>query len=105
VAFRKKLGGFYSLDQLSETYNLPDSTFEKIKKYLLVNNKAIKKININSSTVDELKAHPYISYAVANAIFQYRQQHGKFNSIDDLKKIMSIDDQLLEKIAPYLSIE
>jgi competence ComEA-like helix-hairpin-helix protein len=105
VSFRQKLGGFYSVDQVAETYNLPDSTFEKIKKYLLPGSKAIKKININSATIDELKAHPYINYSDANAIFQYRQQHGKFNSIDDLKKIMSIDDQLLQKIAPYLSIE
>ena len=105
VSFRQKLGGFYSVDQVAETYNLPDSTFEKIKKYLLPGSKAIKKININSATIEELKAHPYINYSVANAIFQYRQQHGKFNSIDDLKKIVSIDDQLLQKIAPYLSIE
>jgi len=105
VTFRDKLGGFYSVDQVAETYNLPDSTFQKIKKYLLPGSKGIKKININSATIDELKAHPYINYSVANAIFQYRQQHGKFNSIDDLKKIMSIDDQLLKKIAPYLSIE
>ncbi|MGN6801256.1 MAG: ComEA family DNA-binding protein [Ginsengibacter sp.] len=105
VTFRQKLGGFYSVDQVAETYNLPDSTFKKIRKYLLPDSKAIKKININTATLDELKAHPYISYSVANAIFQYRQQHGNFISIDDLKKIMSIDDKLLEKIAPYLSTE
>lgn len=105
VAFRKKLGGFYSVDQIAETYNLPDSTFQKIKKYLLPDSKAIKKININSASVDEMKAHPYINYSVANAIFQYRQQHGNFSSVADLKKIMTINDGFLTKVAPYLSVE
>ncbi|MBD0333718.1 MAG: helix-hairpin-helix domain-containing protein, partial [Chitinophagaceae bacterium] len=36
VNFRDKLGGFYSVDQIRETYGLPDSTFQKIKPYLLV---------------------------------------------------------------------
>ena len=31
IAFRNKLGGFYSIDQVGETYLLPDSTFQKIK--------------------------------------------------------------------------
>ena len=105
ISFREKLGGFYSVDQIAETYNLPDSTFEKIKKYLLVDSKAIKKININSASIDEMKAHPYINYSIANAIFQYRQQHGSFNSIDDLKKIMTIDDEFINKISPYLAFK
>ena len=105
ISFRNKLGGFYSVDQISQTYNLPDSTFQKIKKYLVLNSKATKKININSATVDEMRAHPYINYSVANAIFQYRQQHGDFTSVDDLKKIMTINDEFLNKVSAYLSVE
>jgi competence ComEA-like helix-hairpin-helix protein len=105
VAFRKKLGGFYSVGQIAETYNLPDSTFQKIKKYLQLGSKAIKKININLATADELKAHPYISYSIANAIVQYRQQHGDFKEINELKKIMLISDEFLDKASPYLSVE
>lgn len=105
ISFRKKLGGFYAVDQIAETYNLPDSTFEKIKKYLVVNSKAIKKININSASVDEMRSHPYINYSVADAIYQYRIQHGNFNSVDDLKKIMTIDNEFFNKVSPYLSIE
>jgi competence ComEA-like helix-hairpin-helix protein len=105
ISFRQKLGGFYSVDQIAETYNLPDSTFQKIKKYLVLNSKAIKKININSASVDEMRAHPYINYSTANAILQYRQQHGNFNSVDDLKKIMTLNDEFLNKVSPYLSVE
>lgn len=105
IAFREKLGGFYSIEQVGETYLLPDSTFQKIKKYLILENKSIKKININLASVDEMKSHPYIRYNIANAIFQYRQQHGNYNSLEELKKIMSINDDFYNKAFPYLSID
>ena len=105
IAFREKLGGFYSIDQIGETYLLPDSTFQKIKPHLIVDSKAIKKININSATVDEMKAHPYIRYQIANAIFQFRQQHGNFNSVEEMKKIMIVTDDFYNKASPYLTIE
>jgi competence protein ComEA len=34
INFREKLGGFYSVTQVGETFGLPDSTFQKIKQYL-----------------------------------------------------------------------
>ena len=105
IAFREKLGGFYSVDQIAEIYNLPDSTFQNIKKYLIINSKAIKKININLATVDEMRTHPYINYNIANAIYQYRQQHGSFNSVDEIKKIMTINDEFFNKTSPYLSVQ
>ena len=105
ILFREKLGGFYSVDQIGETYNLPDSTFQKVKKYLTLNSKAIKKLNINLATVEELKAHPYISYSIANSIIQYRQQHGNFKEVSDIRKIMLITDDFFDKTSPYLSIE
>lgn len=105
ISFREKLGGFYSIDQISEIYNLPDSTFQKIRPYLVLNSKAIKKININLATLDQLKAHPYIKYAVANSIVTYRQQHGNYTDINDLKKLMLVSDDLYNKLLPYLSVE
>ncbi len=105
VSFREKLGGFYSIDQISEIYSLPDSTFQKIRPYLVLKSKAIKKININLATLDQLKAHPYIKYAVANSIVTYRQQHGNYTDISDLKKLMLVSDDLYSKLSPYLSVE
>jgi competence protein ComEA len=105
IAFREKLGGFYSVDQIAETYLLPDSTFQKIKPYLIVQSNAIKKININAASVDEMKSHPYIKYQMANAIFRYRQQHGNFNSVEEIKKIMTVTDEFYKKMFPYLSAE
>lgn len=105
VGFREKLGGFYAIDQISETYNLPDSTFQKIKPYLVLNSKAIKKININSATLDQMKAHPYINYSIANSIITYRQQHGNYTDILELKKLMLVSDEFYSRASPYLSVE
>jgi len=105
ITFREKLGGFYSVEQIGEIYGLPDSTFQKIKQYLKLNNFSVKKININTATVDEMKAHPYIKYGLANPIIAYRNEHGSFSKIEDIKKVMAVTDEIYEKIAPYLSIQ
>ena len=105
ITFREKLGGFYSIEQIGETYGLPDSTFQKIKQYLKLDNSPVKKININTVTVGELKAHPYIKYNLANPIIAYRNEHGSFSTIEDIKKVMAITDEIYKKIAPYLTID
>lgn len=105
VAFRDKLGGFYKVDQIAETFGLPDSTYQKIKDKLVISNIRIKKFNINTSTVEELRTHPYIRYNIANAIVQYRTLHGDFLAVDELKKIMIITDDIYNKAAPYLTVK
>ena len=106
VDFREKLGGFYSIEQVSETYFLPDSTFQKIKPLLIITSaNPVKQININTASAEEMKLHPYIKYNLANAIFQYRKQHGNFNSVEEIKKIMFVTDDVYGKAAPYLSVK
>jgi len=102
VNFRQKLGGFNSVDQLGETYGVADSTFQRIKVRLQCNNPVVKKININTSEANDLKSHPYIKWNIANAIINYRNQHGAYKSIEDLRKIEIISDETFNKIAPYL---
>lgn len=102
--FRDKLGGFYSVDQIGETYGLPDSTFQKLKPYFQAHG-VLKKFDINTATKDELKMHPYIKWNLANAIVEYRNQHGLFKKLDELKNIALIDDATFDKIAPYIMIK
>ncbi len=104
IAFRDKLGGFYSIDQVAETYALPNSTFQKIKDRLVISNSAVKQSNINTATIEELKIHPYIRYNIANAIIQYRNQHGNFAAVSDLKNILIITGEQYSKIEHYVTI-
>ena len=61
-------------------------------------------ININSCTAKELK-HPYLNWNTVNGIISYRSKHGKFKTIDDIKKTDLVDEETYRKIASYLTIE
>ncbi|HKG69351.1 MAG TPA: helix-hairpin-helix domain-containing protein [Segetibacter sp.] len=104
INFREKLGGFSSVNQLGETYGVPDSTFQRIKPRLQCSNPNLKKININTADISTLRAHPYLRWNIAKAIINYRQQHGNFASVNDIRKIDIITDELFNKISPYLVI-
>jgi competence protein ComEA len=105
VNFRDKLGGFYSPNQLAEIYGLPDSTFQKIKPLLQDSPHEIRTLNINTVDVNALKQHPYIKWQLANAIVQYRQQHGNYQSVHDLLQITILTLELFQKIKPYLVVQ
>jgi DNA uptake protein ComE-like DNA-binding protein len=105
IHFRDKLGGFYSVDQVAETFGLPDSTFQLIKPRLQCLPVPIQKININTADVNTLKQHPYIRWNIANAIVQYRQQHGDFNSPGQLQQIVLITPEIFQKIATYITVD
>lgn len=105
IKFRNRLGGFYNIEQVKETFGLPDSVFQQIKTYLIISETNIQKININTADFETLKSHPYIRYQLANAIINFRNQHGNFASVEDIKKIMLITDEIFKKIAPYLAVQ
>lgn len=105
LRFREKLGGFYSVDQLVDIYGLPDTVFRRLQPLLACEYGSLKKININTAEAVELKQHPYVSWNMANAIVQYRRQHGLFRSTSDLDKIAIADTAVLRKIRPYLNTE
>ena len=104
INFRNRLGGFYKVEQIAETFGLPDSVFQKIKPLLKISGNDIKKLNINTEKEEELKAHPYIRWQLAKVITEYKKQHGDFKTLQDLKKIMTIDEETYNKISPYLII-
>ncbi|RZJ32881.1 MAG: hypothetical protein EOO51_15405 [Flavobacterium sp.] len=107
VRYRERLGGFSSVDQVGEVWGLPDSSFRKIRTQLQLNSSGgdIRKLNLNIATKDELKNHPYIRWNLANVLVEYRQRHGAFRSLDDLKKVLILPDSVFKKLLPYVAIE
>jgi len=103
IQYRTKLGGFYKKEQLLEVFGMDSLKFEAIKSQVRVEGSNLVKIELNSIGSDGAKKHPYLTYKQLNAIVQYRKQHGKFNSIDDLKKVAILTPQNIERIAPYLT--
>jgi competence ComEA-like helix-hairpin-helix protein len=102
VKFREKLGGFAGVDQVGETFGLPDSVFQNIKTNLVWNASTMRQLSLNDCTEAQLKSHPYIPWQLAKLIVAYRNQHGPFKQVDDLLKIHVIQKDWLEKVRPYL---
>lgn len=105
IRFREKLGGFYTVDQIGETYGLADSVFQRIKPLLIIRTDTLKKIDINYADVNQLKIHPYIGWKLANAIVQYRLQHGVFLKTNDLLNLSTLSENTFKKLEPYLEIK
>lgn len=105
VTFRNKLGGFYSIEQIKETYGLADTVFQKIKAQLDVGNVPVRKININTATFDELRAHPYIKTDIGRQIVNYRKEHGNYTKAAELKKNPLITEDIYQQLSPYITTE
>jgi competence protein ComEA len=106
IRYRDALGGFISVMQLSEMYGLPDSVFALISPKLTTSTPLLRKLSLNSSTTQQLEAHPYISRRQAEIIVSYRNQHGSYKSVEDLRQIRAFSDgEWLQKIMPYLDLE
>jgi len=104
IEHREELGGYAAKEQLMELWKFDQEKFNAVEKYVAVDISKIKKININTCTAKELK-HPYLKWNTVNGIITYREKHGKFKNIEDIKKTDLVDDETYRKIAPYLKTE
>ncbi len=104
IKYRERLGGFVNLEQLNEIFllkNRPD-VLKNLLSCVTLNIENIRKIKINEIEHETLRTHPYIQAKLSKIIINYRTQHGKFEKIEDLKKIKVLADSTYQKIVPYL---
>ena len=102
LKYRSELGGFYSYNQFSEIWGLEKLDVEKLKLQTLIDTLYIRKVNVNTIELEQLKIHPYLNYKQAKMIVNYRIQHGDFKQVKDIQKIRPISPEIFRKIAPYL---
>lgn len=62
------------------------------------------KVNINTATAAEFETLPGIGPALAQRIVEYRQAHGPFARIEDLKKVSGIGDKMFERIKDLITV-
>lgn len=58
-------------------------------------------VNINTATVEQLQSLPQIGPARARLIVQHRP----FKTVDDLKRIKTIPDAVIDDLRPLLSVD
>lgn len=59
-------------------------------------------VNINSADEEMLTQLPGIGPVTAGKIVEYRQENGKFKSVDELTNVKGIGGKTLVKLKPYL---
>ena len=63
------------------------------------------KVNLNSATKEELVVLPGIGEGLAEQILIYRDEHGAFFGLDQLKKIKGIGAKKFERLRPFVKIK
>lgn len=69
------------------------------------NSSAFKKININNATEDELTELNGVGEATAKNIIKYREENGKFNSIEEIMNVSGIGEKTFEKFEDEITVK
>lgn len=104
MQYRERLGGFVNINQLMEVWGMTPQLFDTLAMYMTIDTAGIVRKNINQCSLEELKNHPYIGWNVANAIIAYREKHGLYKSVNDIRNTDLVDEELYIKLAPYLTV-
>ena len=102
VKYRNRLGGFASIDQLSEVYGLDQEKISLFVHRLRLNDKYVNRIQINLDNDSIIKKHPYFNYKMLRLLSAYKKQHSYISGKEDLMKIPVFNDSIFRKIEPYI---
>ena len=69
------------------------------------NNAGQATIDLNAATVKELSVLPGVGKKKAEAIVAYRVENGKFESVDEIKKVDGIGKKTFSKIKKQIVVE
>lgn len=61
-------------------------------------------ININTSTIEQLQTLPGLGENKAKSIIRYREEHGGFKTIEEIKNVNGIGDSIFDKIKNLITI-
>ena len=101
VAYRERLGGFYSLEQLQEVKFVTPELLEWFK----LGDVPLRKLNINKEGLDGLRAHPYLNFYQAKVVVEYRKKRGKITSLSQLSLYEEFTEKDLLRLTPYVCFD
>jgi competence protein ComEA len=105
VKYRNRLGGFYKKEQLLEINGMDSLRYNQFKNQLEIDTAGIQKIDLNAVTFKDLLKHPYFEYYLVKAIFKYKDEIKRYDSVEQLKGISVMYGELYDKISPYLLVK
>jgi competence ComEA-like helix-hairpin-helix protein len=63
-----------------------------------------RRIDLNTATLEELELLPGLGPKKAGAVIAWREEHGRFESVDALARVKGIGKITLERLAPYVCV-
>ena len=64
-----------------------------------------QKVNINEAKQEDFEQLPGIGPSISKKIIEYREQNGKFTSIDELQEVKGIGESKFENIKEYIMVK
>jgi competence protein ComEA len=61
-------------------------------------------VNLNTATLDQLDTLPGIGPTLAERILQWREQHGRFSSVDELQEVSGIGPMKFEQLVDLATV-
>lgn len=121
IKYRDKLGGFTRVEQVQQTYGISDSLYRALQPFLQPGTVSPKRDsppgrpteqgrrttqlpNANTATRAELEAAG-IPEHIARSIVVFRGRYGLFSRMEDLKRIVFINDSLYGLLSGKLRVE
>ncbi len=116
IAFREKIGGFRSLDQVRSIYHLDPTWFEQYQNKMILDAPRVSQVekkasqgwrsdpfDPNTIPASELKDWGFTDFASSN-VEKFRAKGGVFRAPSDVARIFGVSEELFQRIKPLIKI-
>jgi len=104
LTFRERLGGFAAAEQLAEVYGIDTIWIRQNLRKFQVGKGVYRPLYVNRAIWNEFR-HPYLPFAQAKVVLNYRKQHGIIPDFASLMQIKLVEPAVWERLRPYLNFE
>jgi competence protein ComEA len=111
LALKIEDGNHYIIPKIGEEINVGDTNTNQNmnnnnnSSLEVANNTSNSKVNINAASEAELDSLPGVGEVTAKKIIDYRNENGKFSSIEDIKNVKGIGDNKFEDIKDSITTQ